>query len=241
MRFLVAMLLAAGLVSDCARSQDAQIESVPEWKAGRCVNAAVIEAWGGEDACFAALPIDSVMAARMVDGGSYPESGALISLDELRCLHVLHINMDRDTLCGEMICNKAISSQLLDIFAELYHNSYPIERMVPIDEYGADDESSMRANNTSCFCYRAIAGSTKLSNHAKGLAVDLNPLYNPYIKISNGKTVLQPATAGAYLDRKADFPYKIDENDLAYRLFIGHGFTWGGSWTSLKDYQHFEK
>ena len=113
--------------------------------------------------------------------------------------------------------------------------------MVPIDEYGADDELSMRANNSSSFCYRVIAGSTRLSNHAKGRAVDLNPLYNPYVKTSNGKTVIQPSNAGPYLDRSADIPYKIDENDAAYKLFIAHGFTWGGSWTSLKDYQHFEK
>ena len=140
-----------------------------------------------------------------------------------------------------MVCNKAIAADLIDIFRELYHQGYPIERMVRIDEYGADDESSMRANNSSSFCYRAIAGSTKLSNHAKGLAVDLNPLYNPYVKTTNGKTVIQPSTAEAYVDRKGDYPYKIDRDDLAYKLFIAHGFTWGGAWTSLKDYQHFEK
>ncbi|MBR5736849.1 MAG: M15 family metallopeptidase [Bacteroidales bacterium] len=181
------------------------------------------------------------MAACMVEGGSYPAEGALISLDELCCLRVLHVNADRDTMCGEMICNKAIAADLLDIFRELYHQSYPIERMVPIDEYGADDEQSMRANNSSSFCYRVIAGSTRLSKHASGMAVDLNPLYNPYVKTSNGKTVIQPSTAGPYVNRKADFPYKIDVNDEAYKQFVAHGFTWGGAWTSLKDYQHFEK
>lgn len=240
-RLFVALLIAAGAVSRCGDAAPSEPVRVEEWAAGKLVSAAVIESWGGEQNCFAILPIDSVKAAAMVAGGSYPERGALISLDELRCLHVLHVNADRDTLCGEMICNAAIADDLIDIFRELFHQGYAIERMVPIDEYGADDELSMRANNSSSFCYRVIAGSTRLSNHAKGRAVDLNPLYNPYVKTSNGKTVIQPSNAGPYLDRSADIPYKIDENDAAYKLFIAHGFTWGGSWTSLKDYQHFEK
>lgn len=240
-RLFVALLIAAGAVSRCGDAAPSEPVRVEEWAAGKLVSAAVIESWGGEQNCFAILPIDSVKAAAMVAGGSYPEQGALISLDELRCLHVLHVNADRDTLCGEMICNAAIADDLIDIFRELFHQGYAIERMVPIDEYGADDELSMRANNSSSFCYRVIAGSTRLSNHAKGRAVDLNPLYNPYVKTSNGKTVIQPSNAGPYLDRSADIPYKIDENDAAYKLFIAHGFTWGGSWTSLKDYQHFEK
>jgi len=240
-RILLIVLLAASAVSGCNRGRADESAPRAGWVAGQCVAASDIAALGGEDSCFVALPIDSTMAAKMVEGGSYPAEGALISLDELCCIRVLHVNLDRDTLCGLMICNKAIAADLLEIFRELYHQSYPIERMVPIDEYGADDETSMRANNSSSFCYRAIAGSTKLSNHARGMAVDLNPLYNPYIKISDGKTILQPSTAGAYIDRSADFPYKIDEADLAYKLFTSHGFTWGGSWTSLKDYQHFEK
>ena len=241
-RILLALLLGAGVVSECNRTQE-EPQAAPrqEWVAGMNVTAETIAGWGGEENCFAVLPIDSTMAAKMVAGGSYPAEGALISLDELRCIHVLHVNLDRDTLAGEMICNKTIADDLIDIFRELFHQGYPIERMVPIDAYGADDELSMRANNSSSFCYRVIAGSTRLSNHARGLAVDLNPLYNPYIKITDGKSVLQPATAGAYLDRDADFPYKIDTSDAAYKLFIAHGFTWGGAWTSLKDYQHFEK
>ena len=240
-RLLLSVILASGLVSQCSRTQEPQAPPRQEWVAGQTVTAATIAGWGGEDSCFAVLPIDNAMAARMVEGGSYPAEGALIGIDELRCLRVLHVNAGRDTLCGEMVCNKAITADLLEIFRELFHQSYAIERMVPIDEYGADDEQSMRANNSSSFCYRVIAGSTKLSKHASGMAVDLNPLYNPYVKTSNGKTVIQPATAGPYVDRKAGFPYKIDEDDAAYKLFVAHGFTWGGAWTSLKDYQHFEK
>ena len=83
--------------------------------------------------------------------------------------------------------------------------------------------------------------TTVLSKHARGLAVDLNTLYNPYYKDrSDGTRFVQPGTASVYCDRSNWFPYRIDHNDLAYRLFTEQGFEWGGDWTSVKDYQHFE-
>ena len=107
--------------------------------------------------------------------------------------------------------------------------------------YDADDETQMRDNNSSSFCYRAIAGTTKLSKHARGLAIDINTLYNPYYKDrADGTRFIQPATAEAYCDRTWDFPYKIDHDDLCFRLFTEAGFEWGGDWTSCKDFQHFE-
>ena len=72
------------------------------------------------------------------------------------------------------------------------------------------------------------------------MAVDINTLYNPYIKEVDGKRILEPATAEKYIDRSKDFPYKIDKNDLCYKIFTEHGFEWGGDWENRKDYQHFE-
>ena len=69
----------------------------------------------------------------------------------------------------------------------------------------------------------------------------MNPLYNPYVKNTAHATICQPQNALDYIDRSREFSYKIDENDLCYQLFTAHGFTWGGSWNSVKDYQHFEK
>jgi hypothetical protein len=100
----------------------------------------------------------------------------------------------------------------------------------------------MRHNNSSCFNFRTIAGSKKLSLHAQGMAVDINTLYNPYYKKrANGTVFVQPANARPYLRRSAKFPYKIVRGDLCHRLFLQHGFTWGGAWRDRKDYQHFEK
>ena len=160
----------------------------------------------------------------------------------LDTLHVQHVDGSGATRQGIIICNRAIAGDLRDIFAALYQAKYPIERIQPISEYGDDDERSMQANNTSCYCYRPIAGSRQLSKHARGLAIDINPLYNPCVRRrSDGTLLIQPATGKPYADRRRHFSYKITKGDLCYRLFLEHGFRWGGSWRTLKDYQHFEK
>lgn len=171
-------------------------------------------------------------------GISYQENDN-ISLEELRYLRVLHLGFDGQTHIGELLVNASIADDVLEIMRELFENGYEIEKMVLVDAYGADDERSMEDNNTSAFNYREIAGSSKLSRHSLGLAIDINPLYNPCVK--NSGASISPANAGDYADRSQTFAHKIDENDLCYRLFMEHGFTWGGSWRSLKDYQHFEK
>lgn len=117
--------------------------------------------------------------------------------------------------------------------------------MVLIDNFNADDELSMQVNNTSSFNFRFITGSTtKISKHGYGLAIDMNPLYNPYVKhLSDGTWLIAPVTGDKYAfnrDQRTDIPYKIDHNDLAYKLFTEAGFDWGGDWTTRHDYQHFE-
>lgn len=161
--------------------------------------------------------------------------------EDLRYLHVLHKDLDGKTHEGELICNAYIAYDLLDIFQKLYLADYPIEKIRLMDEYDADDETAMRDNNSSCFNFRFISHTTRVSKHGLGLAVDINTLYNPYIKtFDDGTRDLEPATAEAYIDRKKKFPYKIDHNDLCYKLFTEHGFEWGGDWQTRKDYQHFE-
>ncbi len=185
---------------------------------------------------------------RYITGVSYPavsedDAAALaISYEDLRYLHILHYNFEGIATEGELICNASIAADLLDIFYELYRNEYQLEQVHLIDEYNGDDTASMEANNTSCFNYREVEGTTHLSNHALGLALDINPFYNPYVTFEKGGgTRVSPEEAAAYADRTLSFPYKIDENDLCYKLFVGHGFTWGGNWNSSKDYQHFQK
>lgn len=167
-----------------------------------------------------------------------------ISYDELRYMNVLYYDFNGEIQTGELICNKDIAQDLVEIFYELYLSEYQIEKIRLIDEYGGDDTASMEDNNTSCFNYRTVDGTSSLSKHALGCAIDINPFYNPYIvfdKTGNGNDYISPKGSEIYVDRSLNFPYKIDENDLCCKLFKEHGFTWGGDWNSCKDYQHFQK
>lgn len=189
---------------------------------------------------FTATVLPDSVFARM-RGRSYPE-GCKVARSDLRYLRLSHWTSADKEQVGEMVCNKAIADDLLDIFRQLHKAHYIIESIRLIDDFNADDERSMCANNTSCFCYRAVAGSKKLSRHALGMAVDINPLYNPCVRQQkSGKRTVQPTTASPYVDRQRSFPQKIDKSDLCYRLFVAHGFRWGGAWKRSKDYQHFEK
>lgn len=178
-----------------------------------------------------------------ITGKSYPDTTEpiQISYDVLAYVHILHYDFEGQVQEGELICNQAIAQDLVDIFRTLYEHQYAIEKVRLIDEYDADDELSMADNNTSCFNYRTVPGKTKLSNHSYGYAIDINPLYNTYVRTRNGTELISPDNGAVYADRSADFPHKIDREDLCYKLFIEHGFQWGGAWNSSKDYQHFEK
>ena len=210
-----------------------------EWQAGRTVSQEAVDAFGGIDKCFAAEPIPDGVWQRM-QGKTYKEN-PYIGRDDLRHIRALHWDYDNQMHVGEMIVNKEIADRVVSILRQLFDAKYPIQRMLLPDVYDADDETQMRDNNSSSFCYRAIAGSSKLSKHARGLAIDINTLYNPYYKgRDDGTRFIQPATAADYCDRTWDFPYKIDHDDLCFRLFTEAGFEWGGDWTSCKDFQHFE-
>ena len=155
---------------------------------------------------FSVQPIPDSVFQRM-QGRSWPE-GCTVRRADLRYLRLSHVDADKKEHVGEMVCNKAIANDLLEIFRELYRQKYPIQHIRLIDDYEADDERAMRDNNTSSFCYRKISGSTKLSKHAMGMAVDINTLYNPYVRTGkDGRCIVEPATAVKYVDRRKSFPY----------------------------------
>lgn len=227
------------LVSSFTGKVSGGVKALKNWQVGTIVTQNDVEK-NGETNCFKVEKISDAVFNRM-KGKSYI-IGCPIKRDDLRYIKALHKNINGQIIIGEMVVNKAIANDVLTILRTLYRENYAIERMRLIDDYGADDERSMRDNNTSAFCYRAVSGTKTLSAHAQGLAVDINTLYNPYFKIKkDGTRIIQPATAKAYCDRTKKFQYKIEEGDLCHRLFIKYGFTWGGSWQSCKDYQHFEK
>ena len=192
------------------------------------------------EALFYAQEIPAEVFARM-DGVSYVENEN-VSLEDLRYLRLLYVGFDEQTHVGELVVHASIADAILEIFQTLYEKGYQIEKMRLIDDYGGDDHASLLDNNTSAFNYRVVEGSEKLSRHAYGLAIDINPFYNPYVTYSGGVEHISPEGSEPYADRAADFPHKIErDQDLCWQLFSEHGFAWGGDWKSLKDYQHFER
>lgn len=177
--------------------------------------------------------------------------GAKIFYEDLAYLTIPHYNFHNQKTVGHMIVNKVIAEEVLSIFEELYEIQYPIERMELIDyflpyvseEFPTLDDASMGKNNSSCFCYRMIDGTDEISKHAFGLAIDINPLLNPWVR--NG--IFTPSNAKPYLNREPNFENLIinraliHHGDEIFKIFSKYGWLWGGDWEGKKDYQHFYK
>jgi hypothetical protein len=175
--------------------------------------------------------IDTVTAA---DLGASWRPGCPVGPESLRRLTVTYWGFDGPVHEGELIVHQDHARALADVFSQLYAAGYPIEQIRPVSEFGADDDASMAANNTSAFNCRAVTGGTGWSEHSYGWALDLNPVQNPYVRGSN---VLPPAGRD-HLDR-SPAPGRITAGDVVVQAFAGIGWAWGGDWSTFKDYQHF--
>lgn len=176
-----------------------------------------------------------------ITGMSFPSNDeeCRIKYDDLRYVGILYWDFEGQEHTGELIVNRKLANEVVEIFYALYQEKYPLASVRLVDDYGepGDDNKSMADNNSSAFNYRRVTGSKKLSRHSYGAAIDINPLFNPYI---DGGRVAPPA-GEAYTDRSRDFPGKIDHDDTCYQLFKKYGWSWGGDWSGDKDYQHFSK
>ena len=197
------------------------------------------------DRYFRAYEISDEIFARIYGDDRSYKTYCTVAREDLRYIKLLHYSFDGQIHVGELMVNASIADDILQIFRELFENQYQIEKMFLVDDYDADDDRSVRDNNTSCFNFRYITGSSsELSNHAYGLAIDINPQQNPYFVISGGEYHIANPGDEAYVDRTNPSwqeMHMITEEDLCYRLFTEHGFSWGGSWSNPIDYQHFER
>ena len=146
-------------------------------------------------------------------------------------LDVPFVNFFGEEQVGQIVVARDVAAVVAAIFAEIY--GFPIAQMVPLVNFNWSDDASMEANNCSSFNYRAKVGKTELSAHALGRAVDINPRCNPYV---NGDLILP---IGAIYDEKA--VGTLLPHGIVVRAFESRGWEWGGRWTSLLDYHHFEK
>ena len=165
--------------------------------------------------------------------------GCPVDLEDLSYLRIAHWGYDDKVHTGELIVHEAYAAGVEKVFKELFRQKFLVERMRLVDEYEGDDNRSMQANNTSAFNCRPMTGRSKgFSKHAYGGAIDLNPLYNPYVK--RGGKIVQPEEGRPYINRKVEAPGMIKKGDACHRAFSRHGWRWGGLWRTVKDYQHFE-
>jgi hypothetical protein len=164
-----------------------------------------------------------------VSGKNIPKS----IIENLRIVDVYYYGFDDKLHKGQLVVHREVVLDIIEIFEFIREIRFPVSKVIPISEYGWSDEKSMQDNNTSAFNYRYISGTRVISNHASGLAIDINPELNPYIK--NGSSL--PANC-IYDTTKAGTI--LASSDLV-KEFKKKGWQWGGDWKSLKDYQHFEK
>ncbi len=169
-----------------------------------------------------------------------------VALSDLRYMKVLHYNFEHDLQVGELIVAAELQEDYIGIFTELFEAEYEIQSLYLPDRYWTGDPTdtdtaSIDENNSSCFMYRPATGSSKLSKHSYGRAIDINPQQNPYVSYRTGSPVWDHENANDYIDRTTGLPHMITEEDVCYQIFIKYGFEWGGAWDNVKDYQHFEK
>jgi hypothetical protein len=163
--------------------------------------------------------------------------GCPVAPAQLRRLRLSYWGFDRRVHTGALIVNTSALRPLTRVFSRLYAARFPIRRMRPIDAYRGSDERSLNADNTAAFnCrYAVAAGPKRWSVHAYGLAVDVNPVENPYLE--GGR--VHPRAGRAFLDRSRYRPGMAVRGGLLVRAFASVGWLWGGRWTSSPDYQHF--
>jgi len=177
--------------------------------------------------------IPAAMRRQMIGASWHP--GCPLGLGQMRLLTLSYWGFDHAAHQGQLIVNESAARALIRAFRLLFAVRYPIRQMRVIDVFGGSDERSMRADNTSAFNCRRVRGTSSWSEHAFGLAVDINPFENP--EVLNG--AIDPPAAAAWADRSRHSPAVIRHGDAVWRAFISVGWKWGGDWTSPKDYQHF--
>lgn len=158
-----------------------------------------------------------------------------MTVDELRYLTMTHHGFDGEAHTGEMIVNATVAEDVVEVFGKLYEARFPIESMRVIRLEEIDDHPTGDWNETTSFVCRPAVGSSNWSYHAYGLAIDVNPFHNPYVK---GDLVI-PELASAYVDREYERVGMIHEGDVVTRAFADVGWKWGGNWDTLKDWMHF--
>ncbi|MFC6086829.1 M15 family metallopeptidase [Sphaerisporangium aureirubrum] len=170
--------------------------------------------------------------------GASWRSGCPVGPSGLRKVTMTYWGFDKKAHTGELIVNRVVTDDVVDIFGKLYEWRFPITRMENIAAYRASDFDSIDADNTSAFNCRQATGGTSWSKHSFGQAIDLNPRENPWVEPDGS---VAHTNARRFADRPLRKPGVVNDGDRVVDLFADHGWEWGGYFNGAKDYQHFSK
>ena len=160
-----------------------------------------------------------------------------IPFEDLHLLRVLHWNEKKQVVWGEMIISKRVAASATEVFSELYQLKFPIHSMKPAVYFDGSDEESMAKNNSSAFNCRKVKRSERWSEHSYGEAIDINPLWNPWVQ----GLIIYPENGKVYTDRSNVIPGMINQGDEVIKIFERHGWRWGSKKKNVRDYQHFSR
>lgn len=184
---------------------------------------------GGKDNKNKIIIDSHITLSQALSGKEIPNTNT----KNLKIVDVEYYSFDHRLHKGQLVIHKDLEDDIKEIFELIKEKRFPIKKVIPVNVYNWSDENSMRDNNTSAFNYRFVSGTRTFSAHSLGRAIDINPFQNPQIK--RGKT----SPEGAVYNKFA--PGTITKTTWLIHEFYKRGWRWGGDWTSLKDYQHFEK
>lgn len=175
--------------------------------------------------------IDSKMTFEEAIAGS-PAPKEII--ENIEIVDIDYYSFDGKIHRGQIVIHKELVNDIKQVFKLMKSVKFPIQKVIPIVKYQWSDSLSMLDNNTSAFNYRTVEGTKRLSNHATGRAIDINPFLNPY----RGRT-------GKISPKGATYNTKVRgtlaKNDTIVKEFLKLGWKWGGNWKTIKDWHHFEK
>lgn len=179
-------------------------------------------------------PIDDAVRARM--GGSH-QDGCPVAIEDLRYLTMSFRGFDAEVHTGEMVVHADVAEEVVEIFRRLFEAGFPIEEMRLVTDADLQAPPTGDGNNTAGYVCRAVRGGSRPSAHALGLAIDVNPFLNPYVR----DDLVLPELASAYVDRTNVRPGMILEGDVVVQAFDDFGWTWGGRWNDPVDTMHFSR
>ena len=196
----------------------------------RLVTVDTLDPPSGEEFVASVGPVEPDVLAR-----STWIDGCPVEPGDLRYLTIAFWGFDQRPHTGEMIVHRSVATDIVAVFQQLYERRFPIEEMRVVSPDDLIAPPTGDGNNTTSFVCRPVTGGRSFSEHASGLAVDINPFHNPYHR----DDLILPELAVDYLDRSPDRPGLIRDGDATVAAFAAIGWSWGGDWQSLRDYQHF--